>query len=166
MSAVEVRECPRQIVRDCPRRTVHLCPADSRNFFKSAKVRERPPTFHHIFFNGSKVRPVDCFNLNLTNFPYSKIVRKSPRMSAKVCRTLFQFFSRTFADCRGLSQTVKSLRESEGHKWTFADFRGHSRTRECPRMSAKVLKPTVLRRTFADVRGLSRTFADRDFSRV
>ena len=70
-----VRECPRQIVRECPRRTVHLCPADSQIFFESAKVRESPPTFHHLFLK-----------LIMTNFQinYDKfsLLKNRPRVSA------------------------------------------------------------------------------------
>ena len=75
LSALEVRECPRQIVRECPRRTVHLCPADSQIFFESAKVRESPPTFHHLFLK-----------LIMTNYQinYDKfsLLKNRPRVSA------------------------------------------------------------------------------------
>ena len=71
---------------------------------------------------------MDFFNLCMIDFIYSKNVRESPRMSAIVCRGLFQYFLWTVADIRGLLQTGKSPRESAGHKWTFVDFRGQPKT--------------------------------------
>ena len=79
---------------------------------------------------------------DLVGFAFSQIFT-SPRKSA----------AGLFADFRGHSKTNANRKKSTSVSRTFADFRGQFQS------------AIGLWRTFADIRGLSWTFAEGDFSR-
>ncbi len=147
-----VRECPRMSASDCPPRTfadrVHECPRKSANVhlgdifpWTYADIRGHSLTYNIMFF------------------VYLKKVHVSPRVSAGHFFNFVRGLSRTFTDCRGLSKVHASPRDKSGLSRTFADTLS-------PRKSASVLRRTVLRRTFADLRGHTRTYADSNFSPI
>ena len=81
-----------------------------------------------------------------------------PLRSAIVRESLRRDYLRTFADIQGLTLTAKSPRECRGLSRTFCPRKYFPRS-EFPRSEFRD-------RNFADICGLSRTFAETDFSLI